>query len=234
MNLLSTSPYQSFREHELSGVYPGVGLLGQRASLFTEEYIFIVALSSFHCHFLWLPLGCLHLYYLILSSPNPGDAGRANILSKYYYHPDVELPPAGVQGSSSEGLKAPERRGKLRTLRLQNCFLWEMAAEFQKKSHTLLDQNLLGAASKKEAGKGGRVSWALGRRRGLYKFHVTLFLLLRLDNGIAVMFLIKNSYLLEICTQELVDKTGSISGFALKALGGQGHRQTPWPSLHSC
>lgn len=166
MNLLSTSLYQSLRGHELSGVYPGVGLLGQRASLFTEEYIVIAAMSSFHCHFLWLPLGCLHLYYLILSSPNPGDAGRANILSKYYYLPDVELPPAGVQGSSSEGLNALERRGKRRTLRLQNCFLWGMAAEFQKSLTHFWIRTCWELPARKRLAREGGLSWALGSEEG--------------------------------------------------------------------
>ena len=43
-------PWGVPRGHDLSflsGVHPGVGLLGQRASLSHEEYIFIVAASSF-------------------------------------------------------------------------------------------------------------------------------------------------------------------------------------------
>lgn len=92
-------------------VYPGVGLLGQRASLFNEEHIVVVAERSFHRHFRWLPLGRLRGARICITSfcshqTRGCRPSRANSLSKHYHHPDVAQPPAGVQGSSSGGLKA--------------------------------------------------------------------------------------------------------------------------------
>lgn len=66
---------------------------------------------------------------------------------------------------------------------------------------------MLAAASKKPGRGQSRTqlpSWQTDR---LYKFALQLFLYLRLDNGIVVMFLKKNLYLLDILIQELVDKT---------------------------
>lgn len=121
-------------------MYPGLGLLGQRASLFNEEYIFIVAVSSFHCHFRWLPLGCLWVAHICITSfcphQTPGMLAEqiflANIITTLTWNSHLQ----GFKVQVQRGSKRLERRGKRRTLRLQNCFLWEMAAEFQKVSHT--------------------------------------------------------------------------------------------------
>ena len=61
-----------------------------------------------------------------------------------------------------------------------------------KKSHTLLDQNPLEAASKNVAGKSDWDSSALlAGQETLANFVLQLFLYFRLDNGIALMFSLK-------------------------------------------
>lgn len=94
-------------------------------------------------------------------------------------HPDVELPIFThrlwrCSKSKCKGASGSGRRGKHRTLRLQNCFLWEMGAEFQKISHTFGSEPA--ESCQQETGWQDRegLSCALGRPGGLHKFCVTI------------------------------------------------------------
>ena len=141
------------------------------------------------------------------------------------HQPLLYSPPSGVQGSSSEGLRALGKGGNSRTLRLQNwLFPVGNGSCVPKRLTHFWIRTCWELPARKRPARERRLSGALGRGKPLQGSRA-FSLRFQWGDGVAVMFLKNNPYLLETCTQELVDQNYRISGFALKKLlgvGGQG------------
>lgn len=96
--------------------------------------------------------------------------------------------PTAAQGSSSEGFKALERSKKHRTLRLQNCFLWEVRAEFQKVLHALKSESAGSCQQVTGLAREWDSAVPLAAQEGLTSSVLELFCYFRLGNSIEGIF----------------------------------------------